>query len=131
MLLREFQNLCRLDLVTHHCDELRLVTGGLSASQNRARLRVLGNSSKQTLFFFGLQDDLNLHKQAIVSGTKRRISAADAYFFFGLREEILVIFVVFATRVGGEEIPFDESSAIAKYQWRRSSPSGLPSFSQI
>ena len=69
MLLREFENLCRLDLVTHHRDELRLVTGGLRASQNGARLRVLGNRSKQTLFFFGLEDDLNLHRQATVSGT--------------------------------------------------------------
>jgi hypothetical protein len=47
--------------------------------------------------------------------TRTRISAADAYFFLGLPEEILVIFVFFTTRVGGEEIPFDESSAMARY----------------
>jgi hypothetical protein len=52
---------------------------------------------------------------------------------FGLVAEIFFGFVMlafFAARFVGE-MPFDESSAMARYQWRRSSPSGLPSFSQI
>jgi hypothetical protein len=52
---------------------------------------------------------------------------------FGLVAEIFFGFAMlafFAARFGWE-VPFDESSAIARYQCRRSSPSGLPSFSQI
>src|SRR5688500_18428693 len=52
---------------------------------------------------------------------------------FGLVAEIFFGFAMlafFAARFGGE-VPFDESSAMARYQCRRSSPSGLPSLSQI
>jgi hypothetical protein len=43
---------------------------------------------------------------------------------FGLVAEIFFGFAMlafFAARCGGE-LPFDESSAMARYQWRRSSP---------